>query len=88
LSLLVAITAIAMALACHVASRLMGAKYPARKTMAIAQNPGSAQASTNCAVEFEQAVSPSSQVINTPSENVSGQESRSVDDFEISKLSH
>lgn len=31
LSILVAITAIAMAMACHVASRLMGTKYPARK---------------------------------------------------------
>jgi len=31
LSMLVAITAIAMAMACHVASRLMGSKYPARK---------------------------------------------------------
>ena len=31
LSMLVAITAIAMAMACHVASRLMGSKHPARK---------------------------------------------------------
>ena len=31
LSMLVAIMAIAMAMACHVASRLMGTKYPARK---------------------------------------------------------
>jgi hypothetical protein len=31
LSTLLAISAIAMAMACHVASRIMGSKYPARK---------------------------------------------------------
>lgn len=31
LSLLIAISAIALAMACHTASKLMGAKYPARK---------------------------------------------------------
>jgi hypothetical protein len=78
LSMLVAVMAIAMAMACHVASRLLGTKYPARKKHGYCSKSWFRTGLDELRRRIRTGGSPSSVVENTPSENASGWESRSV----------